>query len=209
MINFFTKSTGEEIEQSNTFENSGIQAIIPDGTRLHANILEATWEEESQYLNQLILIKWYMTEKGQYNGFIVNQKIAVISDKDSKKGATDKVRVSESKADKAKEMLMAIDSNCKGELFKLAQAGKFEIGNNMQLARALAGGSALITAAVYEMESTNINPETGELYPPRVGNWIRAVSSVSKAQKQEDKHIEKQAEQQKNVDDIEDDDLPF
>lgn len=186
-MNFFTKSTGETIEPTNTFENSGIQAIIPENTKLHANILEATWEAATQYNNQHILIKWYITEKGQYNGFIVNQKVAVLDDKASK-------------ADKAKEMLMAIDSNCKGELFKLAQAGKFDIGNNMQLARALAGGSALVTVAEYEMESN-----TGG--DPIRGNWIRAVSPVSKAQKQDNKK-EEQHQDLPDTDDY-DDDIPF
>ena len=198
MTNFFTKSTGEQIEDKNSFENSGRQEPIPAGTKLNANVLEATWEDETQYAKQHVLINWYITESGKYNGFTVKQKIHVFDAKTSK-------------ADKAKEMLMAIDSNCKGLLAKAADAGKLVIGDNGQLARALCGGSAMITVDVYEIESTNVDPATGELYPPRTGNWVRSVGPVAKKQAQEDKHIEKLADKKSpNYDAGEyDDDLPF
>lgn len=160
MNNFFTKSTGETIEPTNEFTNSGFQEIIPSGTTLHANILEATWQDETQYFNQHILIKWHITEKGKYTGFIINQKIHVFDDKPAK-------------SDKAKEMLMAIDSNVKGQLLKLAQDGKFVVGDNMQLARALAAGAALITVGVFDMPSNTGGDNIK-------GNWVRSVGPVAK-----------------------------
>lgn len=160
MNNFFTKSNGEAIEPTNEFTNSGFQEIIPSGTQLHANILEATWQEATQYVNKHILIKWHITEKCKYLGFIINQKIHVFDDKPSK-------------ADKAKEMLMAIDSNVKGQLLKLAQSGQFKVGDNMQLARALAAGAALITVDVFDMPSNNGGDNIK-------GNWVRSVGPVAK-----------------------------
>jgi hypothetical protein len=185
-MNLFTKSTGEAIEPTTSYEASGFQAIIPDGTQLHANILEATWEEKTQYANQLIKITWYIVEKGAYNGFLINQKLHLNADKASK-------------ADKAKEMLATIDTNCKGALMKLAQAGKLVEGDNMQLARALNGGSALLTVAEYEMDRDDGSKMTG--------NWIRAVSPVAKKQAEEDKNIMTKAEEMDFED--ADDDLVF
>jgi hypothetical protein len=167
-MNLFTKSSGETIEPTTSYENSGFQAIIPDGTQLHANILEATWEEATQYANQLIKITWYIVEKGAYNGFLINQKLHLNDNKASK-------------ADKAKEMLATIDANCKGALMKLAQAGKLVEGDNMQLARALNGGSALLIVAEYEMDRDDGTKMQG--------NWIRKVSPVAKKQADEDKAI--------------------
>jgi len=185
-MNLFTKSTGESIEATTSYENSCFQAIIPDGTQLHANILEATWEEKTQYANQLIKITWYITDKGAYNGFLINQKLHLNDNKASK-------------ADKAKEMLATIDTNCKGQLMKLAQAGKLVEGDNMQLARALNGGSALLTVAEYEMDRDDGSKMTG--------NWIRAVSPIAKKQAEEDKNIITKAEEMDFED--ADDDLVF
>jgi hypothetical protein len=186
-MNLFTKSNGESIEATTSYENSGIQAIIPDGSQLHANILEATWEEKTQHANQLIKITWYITDKGAYNSFLINQKLHL---NDSKA----------SKADKAKEMLATIDANCKGALMKLAAAGKLVEGDNMQLARALNGGSALLTVAEYSMK----RDDGTEM----VGNWVRAVSPVAKKQAQEDKAIMDKAPEE-SFDDLDDDGLIF
>jgi hypothetical protein len=185
MTNLFTKSTGEAIEPTTSYENAGFQTIIPDGTQLHANILEATWEEKTQYANQLIKITWYITDKCAYNGFLINQKLHLNDNKASK-------------ADKAKEMLATIDTNCKGALMKLAQSGKLVEGDNMQLARALNGGSALLTVAEYEMDRDDGTKMSG--------NWIRAVSPVAKKIQEEDKAII----DKEPIEDIDfDDDIPF
>ena len=169
-----------------------IQKLIPTGTQLHADIIESSWEPETQYANQHVLVRWYITEKGEYNGFLVKQKLHVL-DNDSKK------------ADKAKTQLMVIDTNAKGELNKLANTGKFEIGDNLQLSRALNGASALLTLDVYDMPSNNGGDNM-------TGNWVRKIAPVSKAQQKEDKHIEQQARQKApelaTTADY-DDDIPF
>lgn len=188
-MSLFTKSTGEAIEATTSYENSGIQAIIPEGSQLHANILEATWEEATQFANQLIKITWYITEKGKYNGFLINQKLHINDDKASK-------------ADKAKEMLATIDANCKGALMKLASAEKLVEGDNMQLARALNGGAALLTVAEYDMPSNTGGDNIK-------GNWVRAVSPVAKAQAKEDKAIISK-EPELFINDLDnEDDIPF
>ncbi|MGZ7118234.1 MAG: hypothetical protein ACXVH2_00845 [Methanobacterium sp.] len=192
MTNFFTTSTGESIEQTDSFENSVIQKLIPSGTQLHASVLEATWEPETNYANEHVLIRWYITEKGEYNGFTVKQKLHVLDDEAKK-------------ADKAKTQLMVIDTNAKGELNKLANTGKFEVGNNLQLSRALNGANALLTLDVYDMPSNNGGDNM-------TGNWVRKIAPASKAQQKEDKHIERQAQQKAPVpagDDEYEDSIPF
>jgi hypothetical protein len=184
-MNLFTKSTGEAIEATTSYENSGFQAIIPDGTQLHANILESSWEPETKYAKELIKITWYITERGAYNGFLVSQKLHI---NDSKA----------SKSDKSREMLATIDANCKGELMKLAAADRLTTGDNAQLARALNGGSALLTIAEYEMDRDDGSK--------MVGNWVRAVSPVAKKQSAEDKAIESKAA---SLDEYYDDEIPF
>lgn len=188
MSNFFTTSDGSAIEQTDSFENSGVQKLIPSGTQLHASVLESTWEPETQYANEHVLIRWYITEKGEYNGFTIKQKLHVL-DNESKK------------ADKAKTQLMVIDTNAKGELNKLANLGKFEVGNNLQLSRALNGANALLTLDVYDMPSNNGGDNM-------TGNWVRKIAPVSKAQKQEDSHVEQQAKTKTPIDDY-DDQIPF
>jgi len=174
MTNFFTLSTGDSIEQTDSFENSGTQPIIPEGTQLHASVLESSWEPETNFNKEHIKIVWYITEKGKYNGFLINQKVKVFDE-------------SSKTSDKAKTMLMAIDTNAKGELNKLANLGKFEPGNNTQLSRALNGSNSLITVAVYSMDRDDGTKNEG--------NWVRGVAPVSKAQRQEDKQVERQAQQ--------------
>lgn len=188
MSNFFTTSTGDAIEQTDSFESGGIQKLIPSGTQLHASVLEATWEPETQFANQHILIRWYITEKGEYNGFTIKQKLHVL-DNEAKK------------ADKAKTQLMVIDTNAKGELNKLANLGKFAVGDNLQLSRALNGANALLTLDVYDMPSSTGGDNM-------VGNWVRKIAPVSKAQKQEDSHIEQQSKTKTPIDDY-DDQIPF
>ena len=187
MSNFFTASDGSSIEQTDSFESGGFQKLIPTGTQLHANVLESTWVPETQYANQHVLIRWYITEKGEYNGFIVKQKLHVL-DNDAKK------------ADKSKTQLMVIDTNAKGELNKLANLGKFEIGDNLQLSRALNGASALLTLDVYDMPRSNGGDNM-------TGNWVRKISPVSKSQSVDKKQPETPS-QANTVDDFEDD-LPF
>jgi hypothetical protein len=175
MTNFFTTSSGEAIEQTDSFENSGVQKLIPSGTQLHASVLEASWEPETNFANKHVLIRWYITEKGEFNGFIVKQKLHVLDYEDKKK-------------DKAKTQLMVIDTNAKGELNKLANLGKFTVGDNLQLSRALNGANALITLDVYDMPSNNGGDNM-------TGNWVRKISPASKAQQKEDRNIEQQAKQ--------------
>lgn len=183
-MNLFTKSTGETIEATTSYESTGFQDIIPDGTQLHANILESTWESATKYANQLIKITWYITERGAYSGFLVSQKLHINDDKLSK-------------SDKAKEMLATIDANCKGELMTLASLNRLTIGDNLQIARALNGGSALLTIAEYSMDRDDGTKNTG--------NWVRAISPVAKAQKAEDKAIIEKAP----ADDFDDENFPF
>jgi len=188
MQNFFTTSDGQEIEPTRSFENTGIQKLIPEGTQLLANVLEAKWAESTSFKNQHIVINWMIVEKGEYNGFIIKHSLEVCAD-DTKK------------QDKAKTMLMTIDTLCKGKLAKLAKAGKFELGNSVQLADAIVGGSAVITLREYEMKRDDGSTMTG--------NWVGKVQEPPAKIRREDAAIERKAAEQPNAPESDGFDDPF
>jgi len=165
MSDFFTKSDGSDVKPIDSFENAGGNfKLIPEGTKLVAAILSAEWvdEEVNKFSGDLVLqhivVTSVVTDKGEYSGVTTKHKLHVFHD-DGKK------------ADKAKDMLMAYDTNIKGHIEKLRAAKKFTVGDSEQINRALAGGNVLLTYAVYEMND-------------RTGNWVRAVESA-KAKKPE------------------------
>jgi hypothetical protein len=194
MSNFFTSSTGEELEQSESFESSGLQKLIPEGTELLCAVVSATWEPETTYKNKTVLVLLHVLEKGQYKDFIIKDSIKVFDDKPSK-------------ADAAKTKLLAYDSMGKGLLYKHAKAGKDFEDDSATLGRALIGVEVMATFAEYDMPSSNGGDNI-------TGNWVRKIAPKPKALQREDAHIERQAKSQPNapVHDVNadfDDDIEF
>jgi len=184
-MSFFTLSDGTELEAINSFENGGIQPIIPEGTQLLCNIVNVEWAEADQRNEEHVVISLYVVQAGQYKNFQVDHKLHV---KD----------LSDKKRDKAIQMLMAYDTNCKSFLQKADKAGK-ELDDSI-LKKGLVGGEVVATFAVWESEGTD-----GKT---RSGNWVRAIGPVSKQTQKQNQEIQQKANKVAEEMDF-DDDIPF
>jgi hypothetical protein len=150
MANFFTTSDNKAIENQNTFDMGGGDfEPIPNNTQLKAIIEEAKWDDYQG--DEYISLKWSVID-GEFKGRKVFQKIRVL-DADTKK------------ADKAKTMLAAIDSNAGGALMK---AGVMP--DDMALSINLMNKPMAIIVAIWEMDNNG---------DKRTGNWIKAVSPLN------------------------------
>lgn len=163
-MSFFTTSDGQQIESSKEFDGGGGEIeLIPNNTSLLAAILEAKWaqfEGGDAYIN----VKWQVMLPTAYKGRIVFQKLKVCD-------AIPKVR------DKAKSMLVAIDTNCGAKLIK---AGVEPTDDTLGAAWQM--GNMMIQCMVWEIK-TEKDKETGDEYELpedqwKSGNWIRAVNDA-------------------------------
>lgn len=145
MNNFFTTSDNKAIEQCNSYESEGGNLLIPDGTKAISYIEQASWEEYQG--ERFIKLRWTVYE-GEFAKRKTFQKVRVF-DQDP------------SKADRAKRMLVAIDTNCGGELFRIGQEP-----TDMDLSRALLNKPMLVEFGVWETDDKL-----------KSGNWIKAVSA--------------------------------
>ena len=186
MKNFFTDSSGKELEA--TYEASAPTGlvIIPSGTKLEVTVLGVDIEPYDDYgNNEHVVVNVVVTETGsEYRGIETKHKLHVSDEKGSK-------------ADKAKSMLLAYDTNHKGELLKHAKTG-VDIISVALLNRALNGAVVNATYEVWEM--------TGSDGVERTGNWIRAIGS--KKSKSQDANIIKKAKSIKD-DESFDENIPF
>jgi hypothetical protein len=167
----FTDSTGAALAQSKEVEVSTVQKIIPDGTTLEVTVIGVEIAPEDNYGNhEHIVVSTVVTAQGEYRGIECNHKLHINDSKDSK-------------ADKAKAMLLAYDSNIKGHLFKAANEGKNIIDQGI-LNRALNGGVVSATFAEWAMP-IQYRDESGVLKDAlnddgtakeRKGNWIKKIS---------------------------------
>ena len=168
-------------EQRNTggaFESGGGDfEPIPANTGCIAAIKQAGWAEYQgdRYIN----IQWQVLEPEQYKNRVVFQKIRVL-DEDS------------AKADRAKRMLAAIDTNAGGKLLQLSHEP-----TDHDLAFALTGKIQAIKLQVWEL--------TGDDGQERRGNWVSAVAPSKGAAAQP---VQQKAVPTPNLADL-DDDIPF
>jgi hypothetical protein len=185
---FFTTSTGEAIEASNTYEVARFQALIPDGTKLLTNIVSAEWVEATDFNNESVKIGLFVVEPGNYYEYVVYDNLRV-NDKNPKK------------ADKAIVKLMTYDTLCKGLLSKADNAGKDISGDNNLLEKALNGGEILATFDVWEME--------GKDGVMRSGNWVSKIEPAPKKVRQENKRIEEMAKNISEYEEFDGEEIPF
>ena len=174
---FFTLSSGEELEQTTEFVAGGIQPLIPEDTQLHVEIVAATWEEPTTWKKKRIELQLYVVHPGMYCNFVVKDTIKLFDDK---------IKV----VDKAKQKLNTYDTLCKGLLRKAMAAGKNIEDDNGLLKRALVGCGLMATFGIWEMER-----EDGTVMN---GNLVKKIEALPKSIKQEDKAIIKQAANQPN-----------
>jgi hypothetical protein len=144
MANFWTTSDNKVITTTGEFTSGGgTIENIPDNTTCLALIDEAGWAEYQG--DEYISLRWVIAEPAIYKGRKIFQKLRVND-------------INTKKADKAKEMLMAIDANCGG---KLAQSD--ETPNDTAMAKAILEKLMLIKIMIWDLEG-------------RTGNWIAKVA---------------------------------
>jgi hypothetical protein len=153
-MNLFTKSDGSKVKSSKEFESGGDFTLIPDNTDLLVCLEKAEWAEPGDFDKdagpRLVNIKWNVISPKEYANRKVFQKIKPFHEKSEK-------------ADKAKEMLAAIDANAGGKL-----AGLETLPTDEDFARALSNKLMVIKMGVYGPSKKN--PDMKE------GNWVKAVS---------------------------------
>lgn len=158
MTNFFTTSDNKAIENQATFDMGGGDFDpIPNNTQLKVIIEEAKWDEYQE--DKYISLKWTVID-GEYKSRKIFQKIKVL-EQDPKK------------ADKAKTMLAAIDSNAGGQLMA---AGVMP--DDMSLSINLMNKPMAIVVAVWEIDD-------------KKGNWVKAVAPLNTPEKAKPQEAEK------------------
>lgn len=171
----------EQRDTGGSFESGGgTFEPIPANTGCVAAIRQAGWAEYQG--ERYISVHWQILAPEQYKGRMIFQKIRVLDDDPAK-------------ADRAKRMLAAIDTNAGGKLLALDREP-----TEQDLSSALTGKIQAIKLQVWELE---INGEE------RSGNWVSAVAP-SKKQQTATKPAPQPAAPRPATEDIDlDDDIPF
>src|SRR5690554_1638640 len=100
-MSFWNLSDGEQAQPTGAFESGGGNfEPIPDNTGCIAAIEEAKWDDYEG--DRYISLKWRVMQPSEYDKRVIFQKVRVFDAK-------------QEKADKAKRMLAAIDTNAGGK----------------------------------------------------------------------------------------------
>jgi hypothetical protein len=129
------------------FESGG-GSPIPEDTTVMAAPIEVKWDEYQG--KKHIKIQWAVLAPDQYKNRRIFQKVPVM-DADN------------SKADKAKRMLAAIDANAGGHLMS-----KNEMPTDATLTQALLNKPMMLKLGLWEIDGKN-------------GNWVKAVAPKGSA----------------------------
>lgn len=148
-MNFFTTSDNQAIQTNQSFDlGGGDFEPIPENTQLKVVIDEAKWDDYEG--DRYISLRWMVID-GEFKSRKIFHKVRVLD------GNT-------TKADKAKKMLAAIDSNAGGKL--LANG---VMPDDMALGLNLTNKPMAVVVAIWEIND-------------KKGNWIKAVSPLSAQQ---------------------------
>jgi hypothetical protein len=162
MSDFWKLSDGADVEATDNFDAGGGKIeVIPEGTQLLAAIDEAKWDR-TQDGDKFISLRWTVLQPEDLANRKVFQKLWV----DDYEPATLKKGEDKAKAkkDKAKRMLMAIDSNAGGKL-----AAKGVMPSDIDLTSSLTMKPMVIKVMVWSQKDRM----TGEMIE---GNWVGAVA---------------------------------
>lgn len=185
-MSFFDLSdSNEKLPTGGEFETGGgDMEPIPKNTTVLAVADEAKWDDYEG--EEYISLRWVVVQPADYKNRKVFQKIKVNAP-DAKK------------ADKAKRMLAAIDSNAGG---KLVASG--EMPTNETLTMYLTQKPMLLKLQVWEINGDDGNKKRG--------NWISAVSPRAKGQEVPEPVAQpatQPATQPDAAEDFDDSDIPF
>lgn len=152
MSNFWSTSDNEKIKAGGEFESGGGNLEpIPANTSVLAACDEAKWASYDG--DHYVSLRWVVLQPADYKGRKVFQKLRVL-DNDAKK------------ADKAKRMLAAIDTNAGGHLLESSAEPSDEA-----LTKHLTNKPMVLKIQVWEIE--------GDDGQKKSGNWVSAVSPKS------------------------------
>lgn len=143
-MSFWKLSDDKAVEASGKFESGGgNMEPMPEGTSVLAAPVEAGWKsyEGEDYVN----IQWQVLSPAEYKNRRIFQKIKAY-DPDAKK------------ADKAKRMLAAIDTNAGGKLMAIGREP-----NDAELTQHLMGKQMMLRLGLWEIND-------------KKGNWVQAVA---------------------------------
>lgn len=172
-MSIFKMSTGKlATTNGNADMGGGNLAPIPEGTKVRAIITEAKWDQYEG--TRYIKLRWDVAD-GEFKKRVIFQKIKVFE-------------ADETKADRQRAMLAAIDFNAGG---KLARLDKDE-PSDVDLASALCNRVMIVRVGVWEMNDKS-------------GNWINAVQSATQQASAPAPQSAPAAPAQDNYDD----DIPF
>lgn len=141
-MSFFTTSDNQTIQSQGQFELGGSEPL-PDNTQVIAAIDEAKWDDFDG--DRFISLRWTVLD-GEFKGRKVFQKVRVL-DADTKR------------ADKAKMMLAAIDTNAGGALMAAGVEP-----DDVSLSINLTGKPMMLLLGVWELNGNS-------------GNWVKKVSA--------------------------------
>lgn len=192
-MSFWNLSDGKTTEKSGTMEMGGGDiAPIPAKTQVLGAPEEAKWD--SYEGDEYISIRWNVLQPKEFSNRKIFQKIRVM-ESDPKK------------ADKAKRMLAAIDTNAGGKLLASGEKPTDE-----SLTRCLVNKPMVLMLQVWEIDKER----DGTPIPPadvKRGNWISAVSprkgAVASTTKEEAKPEPVAAPAPAPAEDDFSDDVPF
>lgn len=177
-MSFFTTSENEKIQASGEFESGGgNMEPIPNNTDVLAAIDEAGWTRNDTTGEDLITLRWNVLAPKEYANRKIWQRLRVLDDDDKK-------------ADKAKRMLAAIDTNAGG---KLLASG--EQPDDAALMKNLMNKPMVVKAMLWEMKAEDTTDGQA-----RSGNWISKVAprkGGAAAQKEAPKKPEPKKEAEK------------
>ena len=160
-MSFFTKSTGETVEATDSYEVSGIHKTIPEGTELECTIASAYWSPEDSFNAKHIKIALEVTQRGEYQGNTVADKIKIFDP-------------SPATADKALVKLATYDKFAGGMLEKADSQGKQIEDNDALIERSLVGTELIATFATFELPLRDGETEA------RTINWVRGIKQKQK-----------------------------
>lgn len=151
--NFFAATQG--IQNAGTFEMGGDDLPpIPDNTQVLAVCEEAKWDEYQGV--ETINLKWRIAQPQDYNNRVVFHKLKA-KDADM------------AKAQKAMQMLAAIDFNAGGKMVAAMQARSETMPSGESL-QGITNVPMMLKLGVWELEDKS-----------KAGNWVRSVAPYARA----------------------------
>jgi hypothetical protein len=183
MSDFWKLSDGNDVEANDSFDAGGGKIeVIPEGSQVLAAIDEAKWDRTEDG-DKFISLRWTVLQPEELLNRKVFQKLWVTDfDPTVLKKGEDKAKA---KRDKAKRMLMAIDSNAGGKL-----AAKGAMPTDIDLTSALTMKPMVIKTMVWSQRDRN----TGDVIE---GNWVGAVAPKTTERTSSEELAKMQASQAK------------